>query len=153
MQTLCWPGIPTWDSIPRPWDHDLSQRRPPNQLSHPGAPGMMIWSTDFYQVWSWVAQSVQSFVDLDHLSQADEPPLLLAFERSAIWECQESELFDLKFRHNLSVSIHTRAHALTSTTSFQLCEPKLRQNPWFFPFLLMLDLSTCPVTNKEEISP
>ena len=27
---------PIWDSIPGPWDHDLSQRQMLNQLSHPG---------------------------------------------------------------------------------------------------------------------
>ena len=27
-----------WDSIPGPWDHDLSQRQMLNQLSHPGTP-------------------------------------------------------------------------------------------------------------------
>ena len=26
-----------WDSIPGPWDHDLSQRQTLNRLSHPGA--------------------------------------------------------------------------------------------------------------------
>ena len=29
---------PDEDSIPRPRDHDLSQRQTLNQLSHPGAP-------------------------------------------------------------------------------------------------------------------
>ena len=30
-------GIPVWDSIPGPWDHDLSQRQMLNRLSRPGA--------------------------------------------------------------------------------------------------------------------
>ena len=36
-------GILMWDSIPGPWDHDLSQRQIDAQLlSHPGAPIIVI---------------------------------------------------------------------------------------------------------------
>ena len=31
-------GSPMRDSIPRPWDHDLSQRETRKPLSHPGVP-------------------------------------------------------------------------------------------------------------------
>ena len=37
-QTPCLAGSPMLDSIPGPWDHDLSWRQAPKWLSHPGAP-------------------------------------------------------------------------------------------------------------------
>ena len=40
-QTPCWAGSPTQDSIPGPWDHDLSRRQTLNWLSHPDALGLL----------------------------------------------------------------------------------------------------------------
>lgn len=37
-QAPCWARSPKKDSIPRPWDHDLSHGQTLNRLSHPGAP-------------------------------------------------------------------------------------------------------------------
>ena len=37
-QAPCWAESPMWDSIPGPWDHDLSRRQRLNPLSLPGAP-------------------------------------------------------------------------------------------------------------------
>ncbi|XP_064436551.1 ADP-ribosylation factor-like protein 6 isoform X2 [Mirounga angustirostris] len=37
-QASCSAWSPMWDSIPGPWDHDLSQRQTFNGLSHPGIP-------------------------------------------------------------------------------------------------------------------
>ena len=43
-QTPHWVGSLTWDSIPGPWDHDLSQRQTFNQLNHLGTPGIPIFN-------------------------------------------------------------------------------------------------------------
>ena len=33
-----WAGSPVWDSVPGPWDHDLSWKQMLNLLSHPDTP-------------------------------------------------------------------------------------------------------------------
>ena len=46
-----WAGSPMWDSIPGPWDHDLSRRQVLNHLNHPGAPQENIIKTGTNQIW------------------------------------------------------------------------------------------------------
>ena len=38
VQTLCWAGSPTQDSIPGPRNHDLNRRQMLNWLNHPDVP-------------------------------------------------------------------------------------------------------------------
>ena len=48
-QASCWAGSPMRVSIPGPWDHDLSLRQMPYQLSHPMPPKIFLSES-----WVWV---------------------------------------------------------------------------------------------------
>ena len=57
LAELSW--SPTGGSIPRPWDHDLSQRQTLNHLSHPGAPIVQLlsrWSLNL----AWLGSCLDS---------------------------------------------------------------------------------------------